>query len=305
MVRTMKLYHISQNPKLTTLIPSRPKNSWTEYGIEDGIHKRVSFAPTIMGCVRGVDDMFGKGEVYYVYVPTSLSPKYIVKPTMRQVPDVNHTHEIWYTKPVNVKLVGAIEIQGPTSYKEIPIMQPKGRLSMKVYNYEYKKLKKPTYDPYAQQEMIDKIKSNVLKRVANFYSSRKDSLEQIELDAIKLIPKAKVTLRHPEGWIYGKLIIYNIAYNGEVIGKIEKEKYLDGTSLAEGFYINPQFRNKGIGSYVLQLKEFRGSFIAPGNNRVRSLYRRLSEKSWKNFSESEKEQWREMYRKHRGMFKLR
>lgn len=129
--------------------------------------------------------------------------------------------------------------------------------------------------------------------------------ERIDLNKILLVPKAKGILRHPEGWVYGKLIIYDIMYDGKVIGKIEKEKYLDGTSLAEGFHIDQQFRNKGIGSYVLQLKEFRGSFIAPGNNRVRSLYRRLSEKSWKNFTESEKKQWREMYRKYHGMFKLR
>lgn len=128
---------------------------------------------------------------------------------------------------------------------------------------------------------------------------------KIDFKQIRLIPRAKGILKHPEGFVYGKLIIYDIVLEGVKIGHIEKEAYMDGSSLTEGFYLNPEYRNKGIGSYILGLKEFRGSFIAPGNNRVRSLYKRLSEKSWKNFSESEKEQWREMYRKYHGMFKLR
>lgn len=59
-----RLYHISRNPKLTTLVPKKPKNGWVEYGIEEGKTGRVSFAPTIMGCVRGVDDTHcGKNRI--------------------------------------------------------------------------------------------------------------------------------------------------------------------------------------------------------------------------------------------------
>lgn len=125
------------------------------------------------------------------------------------------------------------------------------------------------------------------------------------MHTIKLILKAKADLRFPDGIKYGVLKIFNIVYDGQVIGHIEKEQYMDGTSLAEGFYIEPKFRNKGIGAAVLQMSEFRGAYIAPGNARVRRLYKRLSQSSWKNFSEKEREQWKHMYKTYRGMYKLK
>lgn len=166
----MKLYHISLNPRLTTLIPKKPKNGWVEYGIEDGVTKRVSFSPTIMGCVRGVDDYDGKGEVYYVYVPTSINQKYIIHPTMRQVPDVNYTHEVWYTKPVNVKRVGAIKISGATSYKLIPIIKEGGRLRMAVFNYKYRNIKGEPDTDKQKQSAKEWIKNTLANRLANYYS---------------------------------------------------------------------------------------------------------------------------------------
>lgn len=129
--------------------------------------------------------------------------------------------------------------------------------------------------------------------------------DDFDKSKIQLSVRSKEKLSFPDGSVYGKLIFYDISYDGQVIGRIEKEQYLDGTALTEGFSIVPKFRGMGIGSTVLQMKEFRGAYIAPGNARVRHLYKRLSQSSWKNFSEQEKEQWRNMYKKHRGMFRLK
>lgn len=166
----MKLYHISQNPNLTTLIPLRPRNGWTEYGIENGTIERISFAPTIMGCVRGVDNFSGKDSVYYVYQPTSISPKYLVQPTMRQVPDVNYTKEVWYTKPVNVIRVGAIQLKGTSGFKWISIGKKGGRIKMAVFKYKYNKINAPQEDE--RQTRKERIKRFILRRIANFYSNK-------------------------------------------------------------------------------------------------------------------------------------
>lgn len=129
--------------------------------------------------------------------------------------------------------------------------------------------------------------------------------DDFDKNKIQLSVRSKEKLSFPDGAVYGKLIVYDIIYDGQVIGRIEKEQYLDGTALVEGFRIIPKLRGMGLGTEILKMKEFRGSYIAPGNSRVRHLYKRLSQSSWKNFSEQEKEQWRNMYKKHRGMFRLK
>lgn len=166
----MKLFHISPVPNITTLIPKRPKNGFIDDGFEDGKVLRISLAPTIMGCVRGVD--YGYQEkIMYVYQPTSVNPKYLIQPTPRQVPDVRWTHEVWYTKPLNVKLIGAIKLKGVNGFTWVSNGKGnKSRFQMRVYKYKYNKIKTPTIEVNPSRK--EKIKNYLWNRIANYYSNK-------------------------------------------------------------------------------------------------------------------------------------
>ena len=103
----MRLYHASLVPNLTTLIPKRPVHFLTKHLLEEGKTKRISFAPSIKSCLRGVNA--SKGKTYYIYEPTSISDKYLYNPTREEVPDVGLTNEYWYLRPVNVRLVAVVK----------------------------------------------------------------------------------------------------------------------------------------------------------------------------------------------------
>ena len=105
----IRLYHLSLNPNLTTLIPRIPKNSMTRTGLEDPVNKRVCFGQSVKGALSAVPH--GQlGDVMYIYMPTSIDKRFVYHPTPEQVPWVSFTHEVWYTAPVSVKKVGALII---------------------------------------------------------------------------------------------------------------------------------------------------------------------------------------------------
>lgn len=103
----MRLYHASLVPNLTTLIPKRPVHFMTKHLLEEGKTKRVSFAPSIKNCLRGVGASTGK--TYFIYEPTSINAKYLYRPTRAEVPDAGLTNEYWYLRPVNVRLVAVVK----------------------------------------------------------------------------------------------------------------------------------------------------------------------------------------------------
>lgn len=103
-----KLYHVSKVPNITVLTPKIPQNILTAHGLEDSVTHRISFAPTIAGCLRGIGHGL-KGRILYVYTPISIDKKHLIKPKPEQVPDVRLTNEYWYLKPVNVKLAYVIK----------------------------------------------------------------------------------------------------------------------------------------------------------------------------------------------------
>lgn len=122
----VKLFHVSENPNLTIMTPRIPQNKLTKKGYENNTIGRVCFAPTIKDCIAAAPR--GKvGELLYVYTPVNVDQNYVYKPKPSEVPDAKYTHEIWYLKPVAVKLacvivVGDVYLQqqfvGPRSYEK-------------------------------------------------------------------------------------------------------------------------------------------------------------------------------------------
>ena len=81
-----------------TLEPRVPQNFLTLHGYEDNTTKRVCFSTSI------------KGKIFYVHEPVK-KPTSIKVPTKKQVPDVAHTHEVWVTEPVTLKVTGKIVVK--------------------------------------------------------------------------------------------------------------------------------------------------------------------------------------------------
>lgn len=101
------LYHLSTDPNLKTMVPRVPRNARVQRGQEDGVTKRICFAPSIHDATAAAPSS-AEGAMLYVYSPVSIDPKAIYYPSPFQVGDVKYTHEVWYTKPCNVKKVAVI-----------------------------------------------------------------------------------------------------------------------------------------------------------------------------------------------------
>ena len=102
-----QLYHISNRKGITNINPSIPNNFMTKNGYEENKTKRVCFAPSVDQCLMGLSRNC-EGEEFYVYAPDG--DYKIYTPSVKEVPDVKITGEIWINEPVNVKCVGKIKV---------------------------------------------------------------------------------------------------------------------------------------------------------------------------------------------------
>ena len=135
----IRLYHLSLNQNLTTLIPRVPKNQSVKAGLEDGVNKRVCFGQSIKGALSAVPH--GEiGDIMYIYMPTAVDKRFVYYPTPQQVPWVSVTHEVWYTAPVSVKKVGALVI-GNETFKKLLHHPVHPELTAPTYTANYKRFK--------------------------------------------------------------------------------------------------------------------------------------------------------------------
>ena len=102
-----QLYHISNRKGITNINPSIPNNFMTKNGYEENKTKRVCFAPSVGQCLMGLSRNC-EGEEFYVYAPDGDYKTYT--PSIKEVPDVKITGEIWIKESVNVKCIGKIRV---------------------------------------------------------------------------------------------------------------------------------------------------------------------------------------------------
>lgn len=108
---TKGFYHLSEvNLDGKTLEPKVPSNFLIDNGYEDGTTKRVCFAPFIDNALTAMSDNLEEKE-FYVHVPDGRLTGF-KHPTIRQVPDVKITKEIWALSPVKVKCIGKLKVTG-------------------------------------------------------------------------------------------------------------------------------------------------------------------------------------------------
>lgn len=151
------LYHLSKSydiKKLTPRVPSKVSNRKNAF--EDDTIKRVSFAPTIDGCILGLQlskDDFTNGEVIlYVYTPVIIDSKQFVSNKTiigkKLVFDAKVTKECWFLDEVNVELLGSITVYDivvrtieytPIRVGNPKFLKPNGKLDTYLYKYKWNK----------------------------------------------------------------------------------------------------------------------------------------------------------------------
>ena len=105
-----KTYRINESQvvlEITNINPSIPNNFMTKNGYEENKTKRVCFAPSVGQCLMGLSRNC-EGEEFYVYAPDGDYKTYT--PSIKEVPDVKITGEIWIKESVNVKCIGKIRV---------------------------------------------------------------------------------------------------------------------------------------------------------------------------------------------------
>lgn len=130
----IKVYHLSQtNLDGKTIQPTVPSNYMTKNGYEDGKTKRVCFATSIDGCLRGLS-LKCEGMKLFVHVPDGNYNIY--KPSNKEVPDANITGEVWIKKAVKMKCIGQIYVIGDKGEDGIPYKY--GDKTAELYDWEWK-----------------------------------------------------------------------------------------------------------------------------------------------------------------------
>lgn len=111
-----QLYHLSTcSLDGEVLKPRKPQPSRVMEG-EDIRSKRVSVSADITRAISalGYDDYDCVGKVLFVHVPENLEELFkkgnVYKPSTKQVPDCEATHEYWLKGPAKMKLIGKIEL---------------------------------------------------------------------------------------------------------------------------------------------------------------------------------------------------
>jgi hypothetical protein len=142
----MNLYHISENPNLTLMIPRVPVNKLTKKGYENSTIGRISFAPTIGDCISAAPR--GKaGEILYVYKPVQINKNAVYRPKPSEVPDAKYSHEVWYLEPTTVKKVAVIVVGDAFMQKQF--LEP--RAWEKHFILRYHNFKRFKNDPTKEQ----------------------------------------------------------------------------------------------------------------------------------------------------------
>ena len=187
-----KIYHLSQiNLDGKTIQPTVPSNYMTKNGYEDGKTKRVCFATSIDGCLRGLS-LKCEGMKLFVHVPDGNYNIY--KPSNKEVPDASITGEVWIKKAVKMKCIGQIYVIGDKGEDGIPYKY--GDKTAELYDWEWKWIDKfnesyieessrSKYSPPYTSEEIKRVYGNkVYKRLS------KDPAHKYRMDTgIELIHK--------------------------------------------------------------------------------------------------------------------
>ena len=109
------MFHLSNDPNLTVLIPRIPETAVEMY--ENKTIPRVCLATTIDGALSALQTLSGNFYVYKVEIERGKHKLYA--PSTEQVIDASVNGELWCLDPVQVTLIG--QIHAEDLHKGIPV----------------------------------------------------------------------------------------------------------------------------------------------------------------------------------------
>lgn len=135
MEKIHELFHLSQtNLDGIILKPRIPVNVLTQQGYEENKTPRISFSTSIDGALTGIgSDLTGK--VFFVHtIDTSYNEPIIKQVTIKEIPDVLYTDEIWVLNDVRLKCIRTIRVLRTVSKK---CSYKLGSMWIDKYKWEY------------------------------------------------------------------------------------------------------------------------------------------------------------------------
>ena len=134
-------------------------------GYEDGKIKRVCFAKSIDGSLRGMSQNL-KGIKLYVHIPDGNYDVY--NPTIKEVPDCKITGEVWIKEPVKLKCIGLIEVINDTGEDGIPYKY--GNNTAELYDWDWKWIEKinESYIYESKSTLDNNYKAKGKKNLSSF-----------------------------------------------------------------------------------------------------------------------------------------
>lgn len=104
------LYHLSdENHNNEVFYPRVPKTITYD---EDVKTKRICFSSSMSGAFRAHFNYRTGWIIKYVHIPIRpINEKYLKKPTIKEVPDIQDTGEWWCTRRVKLKCIGKVKMR--------------------------------------------------------------------------------------------------------------------------------------------------------------------------------------------------
>jgi hypothetical protein len=105
-----RLYHLSKiNLDNQIVVPSIPTNYFTKHNFENNTTPRISFSPSIDGCLIGLSQNV-MGLTFFVHEPDSYDLLERFKVSIAEVPDAELTQEVWLVDAIKVRKIAKIRV---------------------------------------------------------------------------------------------------------------------------------------------------------------------------------------------------
>lgn len=141
--KSIDLYYISTSPDLDkkVIYPKIPNTLMVNNKIKDWKTKRICLYPSIDKALTSLDQNLSN-MILYIYSPIDVRKESLYKPNIVEVPEKSITEEYWYLAPIQLKLLGKIEVKD----KILPSMKyryGKRQLEHDLFKWKWEEVLKP------------------------------------------------------------------------------------------------------------------------------------------------------------------
>lgn len=271
-----RLFHISENPNISSLDPRVPRNFLVDKGYEDSKTQRVCFASTIDGCLRAMSANI-KGKTFYVYNPEEDQEVYI--PTKEEVPDCRATGEVWVLNHVRLNRIGEIKVGEAKGRRGIQYTY--GKNTAELYNWNWEWVEK--YDSINESLRLELLHEEKSELDDDFKPKKRISLSSLRKiritdSVIEKYKKEYPVLKHVrcrdtseykcDGYMW-------FDSNDELVCHVGSCEYLDdGTKWIVSLEVLPKFKGHDLSKQILNfaVKSMNCKYLSVNKNNKVAKY---------------------------------